>query len=72
MMSMPITIKVATNPCLMCHKPSTVLVDKDKYDRWRAGELIQRVWPDWTPDQRELLQTGTHPACWDEMFKGED
>jgi len=26
------------------------------------------MFPELIPDQRELLISGTHPACWDVMF----
>jgi hypothetical protein len=45
-------------------------LEDEKYRRWIAGELVQRVWPHMTPDDRELLITGTHPACWEKIFEG--
>jgi hypothetical protein len=40
---------------------------------WEARELlIQDALPDWSLDRRELVQTGTHPACWERMFPDED
>ena len=61
-------VNYQTNPCMVCTKTSVVALDPDKVARWKAGELMQNVWPEFTPDERELLQTGTHPKCWDEMF----
>lgn len=58
-----------TKPCIVCKQTSMLSLDMDDFLRWQGGELVQNVWPDWTPDQRELLITGTHPECWDEMFK---
>ena len=61
--------------CPICGHLSHLKVDKEKYIQWSSGELIQRVWPDSTPDWRELLKTGIHSKCWDELFKedeGED
>lgn len=40
--------------------------------RWANGEHIQNVWPEKTPDERELLMSGIHPDCWDKMFKPQD
>jgi hypothetical protein len=31
--------------------------------------LIQDVFPELNADEREFMISGTHPACWDEMFK---
>jgi len=45
----------------------------EQYQRWRDGDLIQRVFPDLTADQREFLKTGTYPGEWDVYFaKRED
>jgi hypothetical protein len=55
---------VTTQPCMLCGKPSIVEVEADRYARWLGGTFIQDVWPEWTPEQRELLITGTRPACW--------
>ncbi len=49
-----------------------VTLDNDKLARYKAGELVQRVWPEMSTDERELLITGTHPACWSAMFGGSD
>ena len=35
---------------------------------WKGGQLIQRVWPDANPYQREQLQTGVcSDECWDKF-----
>jgi hypothetical protein len=61
-----------TKKCPGCFQAVTIEVDKDNYFRWKGGELIQRAFPELTPDQRELLISGTHPECWDKMFADED
>lgn len=37
-----------------------------KYDAWKNGALVQKVWPQAKPYQREQLQTG---LCSDECFQ---
>lgn len=65
------TVRVFQTPaCPHCHKTSEVGLDFKDVERWQGGELIQRVWPEMTPAERELLMTGTHPDCWNEMFSG--
>lgn len=61
-------ITIRTPSCPVCVDSSILAVDREKYDRWRAGEHIQHVWPDWTPGQRELLISGTHSDCWVQLF----
>ena len=61
-----------TNLCTMCNHHATVVVDIVGYARWRQGELIQIALPETSPEEREILITGTHPECWDELFGGEE
>lgn len=35
----------------------------------RRTEVIQKVAPMLTPEEREFLMTGTPPDVWDKMFK---
>ncbi len=65
-------ITVTTRPCISCGQRTTLEVPKGAFLRWERGELVQNAFPDWTADQRELLITGTHGACWDKMFGGDD
>ena len=60
-----------TKPCTHCGETSKLRVDADAYRQWVSGALIQDAFPDMDADNRELLISGTHPACWDTMF-GDD
>ena len=57
-----------TKPCIHCNETSTLTVDADGYRQWVSGALIQDAFPDMDADNRELLISGIHPACWDTMF----
>ena len=61
-----------TPQCVVCHQHGHMLLDETKLNRWKAGEFVQDVWPDMSADDREMLISGTHPACWTELFGGED
>jgi len=65
-------ITITTKPCFYCKKSSQVEVLKGDYVRWKNGEKIQYAFSETTPDFRELLISGTHPACWDAMFPGNE
>lgn len=65
---MPDTIDIRTLPCSECKKVSTLTVSKAGYEAWKGGALIQNALSDLTPDERELLVTGTHPQCWGELL----
>ena len=55
---------VVLKTCPFCEKVSRFVVEADDYDLWLKGELIQNVWPDLEPEEREVIRTGTHPSCW--------
>ena len=55
----------------MCGQRSVVTVERHELSAWQAGELIQKAFPSLSAGVRELLMTGTHPACWEEMFAEE-
>lgn len=58
--------------CPMCGRNNVVTVTKKGYGLWRSGCNIQDAFPNLTPDERELLQTGICPACWDRLFGEEE
>lgn len=67
--------------CPYCRKPSEIVVDADRYERWQEGKRrgesaaisgIQVIFPDLTADEREVLISGTHPECWDRLFPPEE
>jgi hypothetical protein len=41
----------------------------DQLLRYEKGELLQNVFPDLTPNQREFIKTGITENEWDETFK---
>jgi len=57
-----------TRSCTVCHTVHVIEVDKEKYDRWRGGELIQNVWPELTIVEREIMISGTCGPCFDKLF----
>ena len=58
--------------CTVTEKEYRVSIDYNKYELWRAGELIQNVFPDLDLDQREFLISGFTPAEWSELYAMED
>jgi len=41
-------------------------------DYERGDGLIQNIFPNLSPDEREFLKTGCTPQEWDAMFGGEE
>lgn len=57
--------------CLWCHEVSILVADELEWDMWDSPDrpYVQRCFPTMSADDRELLISGTCPACFDEMFK---
>jgi hypothetical protein len=66
------TVIVRTPPCFACSKPGSISVERSGFAAWQAGALIQHALPALSAAERELLISGTHPACWDALFPEED
>lgn len=65
-------MKVRTLPCPVCGTTTILDVDGDSWEKWQQGMLIQNAFPRMSKITRELLMTGTHDHCWDEMFTEEE
>lgn len=58
--------------CSECHETTKLSLDREKYEEWTHGALIQNVFPNLTEDQRELMISGICGKCFDSLFYGED
>ena len=64
-------MRVKTRRCLVCGNRAIVEVPKDGFEEWQSGLVdIQHAMPGLDADQRELLLTGTHAHCWEQMWEG--
>lgn len=61
-----------TPACLVCGERSVVEVNSQALAAWKAGVYVQLAFTGLTAEERELLQTGTHPACWDSLVPEDD
>lgn len=62
------TVIVTTRACMFCGEPSRVALTADQAEALADGRPVQEVLPDVEPARRELLISGTHPACWEHAF----
>lgn len=62
------TYVVETSMCSWCNKGGMVEVPAVGFFTRQLGAAIQEAYPDLDKSLREQLMTGTHPACWTEMF----
>lgn len=58
--------------CPLCGLLAHVTVPGPGLWAWEHGDFVQVAFPSLTPDEREMVMTGTHPACWDAMMGDED
>lgn len=65
-------IEVKSKGCLGCGEPSMLKMRRSQFEAYRDGAFVQVAFADWTPEQRELVVSGTHPACWTTMFGEEE
>lgn len=57
--------------CVRCKKEYLYQVTPEQYSRWTSGKgLIQDIFPDWKPEDREMLISQICPKCWSELFGG--
>ena len=58
--------------CPHCGKRKFIVVEEDKFNKWITGGLIQDVWPEKSPEEREEIKTGFCPECWKDLFGEEE
>ena len=51
-----------------CGYTDTYVLDKQAYNRWINGQLIQNVFPELSANDREMLISGHCSKCWQELF----
>lgn len=62
------TVEVHTASCFICGERERVLIPYAGYVAWIVeGEYLQVALADLTSDERELVLTGIHPACWNDI-----
>lgn len=66
-----------TPPCIFCGKGEgyAVVMPMQAFLEWQGDgprRYIQLALDMYTPEHRDYLKLGTHPACWNEAMKGDD
>ena len=70
--SRPDTYVIARN-CPFCGQGAQVTVPGPALWKWeREGALLQVAFPMLSIDEREMVHTGIHPACWDSAMGDPD
>jgi len=60
------------NECFHCHKKNVILLNNEDFALWHESKkYVQDVFTWLQPHQRELITSGIHSECWNEMFSEE-
>ena len=63
----------AVRTCCVCHESYVISMPMHQWDAWTGTEAyVQDIFPHLTADEREMILSGTHPACWSKLFPSED
>ena len=69
--------------CKECHGIGTTKVTVKEIKQWVGGDMVQNVWPDKSPDEREIIMNSQFidllgrpfpgpyylcPPCWDQSM----
>lgn len=58
-----------TKKCFHCGEETEFFLTFEEYEKlFLNGEYIQDVFPLMDKTEREMMISGTHPRCWEEMF----
>lgn len=57
---------IRINPFTQEENTMELNITQEQLNRWENGELIQNVFPNLTPDEREFILTGITPDSWPE------
>ena len=59
--------------CSWCKVDNEIIIDIEAYAKWvNREELIQKCFPHLLANEREIIQTGIHPECWNDIFPEEE
>lgn len=61
-------VNVETIKCSFCRQTSVLTMTDEEWAAVQSGLPIQEALPHWSAGQREMLQTGIHQTCWDQIF----
>jgi hypothetical protein len=54
--------------CFHCGETSFIQLNVSDLNSYQSGLYAQDAFPYLTAEQREIIISGTHPECWNELF----
>ena len=62
-------MQIITETCRICNSKKEILVNPAQYTKWMFGEgYIQDIFPDMSPEDREMIISNTCGSCFDKLF----
>ena len=61
------TAHIQTVPCIICGRTTSMALPSAQVAAYLGGALAQHAFPDMSPEDRELIISGTHPECWGDL-----
>jgi hypothetical protein len=58
--------------CIGCDHQYFIRVPVEDFNKYLRGEYVQNAFPYLSPDDREMIISGTHPKCFEELFGTEE
>lgn len=52
--------------CPICKTVHRIELESKKFEQWHSGTPIQKVWPEKSADEREIMMSGC--CCFDKVF----
>lgn len=65
-------IMLNTKPCMVCGERGLVEVEAEDYTNWKNGMFAQTAFPYLGKEEREMIISGTHGACWTILFANDE
>lgn len=63
------SITIGTNRCMHCGGKNHIMLYTTDLEKYANGDFIQDAFGYLNVHQRELIHTGIHESCWDEIFQ---
>ena len=59
-------------PCPFCGQTAVIPLPIDGVEKYKAGSHPQYAFPGESAEKREMVHTGIHPECWNELLPVEE
>lgn len=66
-------MRIVEKMCSHCGQINRIAMTHEQYIKYtECSELVQNIFPELSPQKREILITGICPQCWEKIFPPEE